>query len=249
MIWRTCASVSRSSARRAYSTRAVGFVAPAATSPRYCGRVGVVAELAQAAGQLGGGAERRHAVAADQSRDRRVIDARLLGELPLRHLLGLELGSQPFVERSAVLARHCGVGALRWVSGGRLPRCPNYPGRRRARLYHPFVPGCRARPVGAGRRSEVPGARRTAVDAPGLQPVSGPRRPAGRVARRACALRPQAARLGRDAYTIEPSTMIENTLIARSSERDRRRLGQRHAVGDRQHADDARLHDARGPPG
>ena len=37
MIWRTCGSVRRSSARRAYSTRAVGFIEPAATSPRYCG--------------------------------------------------------------------------------------------------------------------------------------------------------------------------------------------------------------------
>ena len=37
MIWRTCGSVSRSSARSAYSTRAVGFIDPDATSPRYCG--------------------------------------------------------------------------------------------------------------------------------------------------------------------------------------------------------------------
>src|SRR5438552_3339325 len=37
MIWRTCGSLSDSSARSAYSTRAVGFVAPAETRPRYCG--------------------------------------------------------------------------------------------------------------------------------------------------------------------------------------------------------------------
>src|SRR5690242_1030768 len=36
MIWRTCGSDSSSSARSAYSTRAVGLTAPAATRPRYC---------------------------------------------------------------------------------------------------------------------------------------------------------------------------------------------------------------------
>ena len=47
--------------------------------------------------------EGRHPVAADQAGDRGVVDAGLLRQLALRHLLGLELGSQPFVERSAVL--------------------------------------------------------------------------------------------------------------------------------------------------
>src|SRR3989440_3377676 len=37
MIWRTCGSLNSSSARSAYSTRAVGLVAPAATRPRYWG--------------------------------------------------------------------------------------------------------------------------------------------------------------------------------------------------------------------
>jgi hypothetical protein len=32
-----------------------------------------------------------------------MVDARLLGQLSLGHLLGLELASKPFVERSAVL--------------------------------------------------------------------------------------------------------------------------------------------------
>jgi hypothetical protein len=36
-----------------------------------------------------------------------VIDAGLLCELSLRHLLGLELGSKPFIECAAVLAGHC----------------------------------------------------------------------------------------------------------------------------------------------
>ena len=40
-----------------------------------------------------------------------MIDAGLLGELTLRHLLGLELGSKPFVERSSVLGRHVVEGA------------------------------------------------------------------------------------------------------------------------------------------
>ena len=34
MIWRTCGSVSASSARSAYSTRAVGFCGPTDTTPR-----------------------------------------------------------------------------------------------------------------------------------------------------------------------------------------------------------------------
>ena len=67
------------------------------------GRVGVLAELAQPPGELRRGPERWHAVAADQAGDRRVVDARLLRELTLRHLLGLELGSQPLVERATVL--------------------------------------------------------------------------------------------------------------------------------------------------
>ena len=37
MTWRTCASLSDSSARSAYSTRAVGFWTPPPIRPRYCG--------------------------------------------------------------------------------------------------------------------------------------------------------------------------------------------------------------------
>src|SRR5450759_5157123 len=37
MTWRTCGSDRNSSARKAYSMRAVGFAAPEATAPRYCG--------------------------------------------------------------------------------------------------------------------------------------------------------------------------------------------------------------------
>ena len=129
MIWRTCGSVRRSSARSAYSTRAVGFVDAGGDEPQVLRGVGVVAQLAQAAGQLGRGPERRHPVAADQPRDRRVVDARLLGELSLRHLLGLELGSKPFVERSSVLGRHVSAWALRPdrpMALRPMPRWPNY---------------------------------------------------------------------------------------------------------------------------
>jgi hypothetical protein len=81
-------------------------------------RIRVVAQLAKTASELGGGPERRHPVATDQPGDRGVIHARLLSELPLRHLLGLELGSKPFVERSAVLGGHMltarSVGISRW---------------------------------------------------------------------------------------------------------------------------------------
>ena len=92
MTWRTCASLRQSSERSAYSTRAVGLVVAGADEAEVLRRVRVVAQLAQAAGELGRGAERRRPIAADQARDRRVVDARLLRELALRHLLGLELG-------------------------------------------------------------------------------------------------------------------------------------------------------------
>ena len=111
MIWRTCGSVRSSSARSEYSTRAVGFIDAGGHQAEVLRRIGVVTQLAQAARQFRGGAERWHAVAADEPGDRRVIDARLLGELALRHLLGLELGSQPFIEGSAVLGRHVREGA------------------------------------------------------------------------------------------------------------------------------------------
>ena len=75
--------------------------------------VRVVAQLAQAAGQLGGGAQRRGPVAADEAGDRRVVDARRLGQLALRHLLGLELCAQPLVEGAAVL-----LGHYRWALRG-----------------------------------------------------------------------------------------------------------------------------------
>ena len=66
MIWRTCGSARDSSARSAYSTRAVGFCGPIDTTLSAAGRVGIVADLAEAAGQLGGRPERGHPVPADQ---------------------------------------------------------------------------------------------------------------------------------------------------------------------------------------
>ena len=114
MIWRTCGSLRQLvGAERVLD--ASGRVRRAGgDEAEVLRRVGVVAELAEAAGELGRGAERRHAVAADQPGDRRMVDARLLGELALRHLLGLELGSQPLVERATVLGGHDVVWALRW---------------------------------------------------------------------------------------------------------------------------------------
>src|SRR4029079_11014016 len=88
---------------------------------------GWVRGVTRAGSQFRGGAERRHSIPTDQSRDRRVIATGLLGELPLGHLLGLGLTSQPFVERSAILARHWGMRAP-LERCGPLPRCPNYPG-------------------------------------------------------------------------------------------------------------------------
>ena len=145
MIWRTCGSVSASSARSAYSTRAVGFCGPMDTTPSAVLRVGVVADLAQPAGQLGGRAEGRHPVAADEPGDRRVVDTRLLRQLALRHLLGLELGSQPFVECAAVLGRHARLGL-----GSRVP-CAGSTAVSSAwsvRPNHPLVPRAGALRVG-----------------------------------------------------------------------------------------------------
>ena len=285
MIWRTCGSDRRSSARSAYSTRAVGLVAPGGDEPQVLRGVGVVAQLAQPAGQLGRGPERRHPVTADQPGDRRVIDARLLGQLPLRHLLGLELGSKPFVERSAVLSGHAAwalLGACRVRSmplvrcldaammrrAGSTPVSPVGTGRRRAR-----------RACGNGRerwgRSSVrwgrSDARRrgTKVRLPvqarlagrvngGANDVADRRRGA-----RAAACRPDAAvtpastqpMCRRDVDPPEAARLRREHVGDRAEDDDREdaddaieqgdggRLGQRHAVGDVQHADDARLDD------
>jgi hypothetical protein len=86
-------------------------------------RVGVVADLAQTAGELRGGSEGWHSVAANQPRDRRVIHAGLLCKLTLGHLLGLELCPQPLIECSAILSSHIAWLAPRY---GVEPRYWNY---------------------------------------------------------------------------------------------------------------------------
>ena len=115
MTWRTCASPSASSARSAYSTRAVGFmVALPETRPRYCGasassRISRRPRASLVAVPSDGGP-----VTADEPRDRGVVDAGRLRQLALRHLLGLELGAQPLVEGSTVLGGH-----VLWALPGR----------------------------------------------------------------------------------------------------------------------------------
>ena len=62
-----------------------------------------------------------------------MVDSGLLGELPLGHLLGLELSSQPLIERSTVLAGHrwagrsllaaAAIAALSSLSGAWRPLC------------------------------------------------------------------------------------------------------------------------------
>ena len=158
MIWRTCGSRQQlvGAQRVLDAGRRVGR--PGGHEAQVLRRVGVVAQLAQPAGELGGGPEGRHPVTADQPRDRRVIDAGLLGELALRHLLGLELGSKPFVERSAVLGGHAAWALLGRAACGRTPlvRCLDATMMRTAlrRLYHPLVPvghAARTRPEEEGR--------------------------------------------------------------------------------------------------
>lgn len=53
---------------------------------------------AQATGELRGCVERRYPVFTHEARDRRVINARLLGQLALRQPSRLELDLQPLVE-------------------------------------------------------------------------------------------------------------------------------------------------------
>src|SRR6185503_17334229 len=68
--------------------------------------LGLVVDLAQAAGQLGGGAQRGHAVTLDQPGDRGMIDPGLQRQLTLAHLLFPELASEPAVEGPRRLERH-----------------------------------------------------------------------------------------------------------------------------------------------
>ena len=50
-----------------------------------------------------------------------MVDARLLGELPLRHFLGLQLGAKPLVERTAI-----GAGHGRIIRGARISPYPPF---------------------------------------------------------------------------------------------------------------------------
>jgi hypothetical protein len=61
----------------------------------------------------GGRPERRCPTAAEEARDRRVIDARLLGKLTLRHPARLEMGPQPVAEgrRTVVIGSVVSPGA------------------------------------------------------------------------------------------------------------------------------------------
>jgi deoxyribonuclease-4 len=79
---------------------------PARQAGEVARAVGLLADLAQPARQLGGGAERRHAVTLDQTGDGRVVDTRLERQLALAHLLFLQLTAKPAVERPRRLERH-----------------------------------------------------------------------------------------------------------------------------------------------
>src|SRR6188508_2243199 len=68
--------------------------------------LGLVAQLPEAASELGGGPKRGGSVTPNKARDGRVIDTRLLRQLALRHLLRLELGPQPIVEGPSVMDAH-----------------------------------------------------------------------------------------------------------------------------------------------
>ena len=143
MIWRTCASVRSSSARRAYRPEPSDWSIPTRRDPGTAGcrrRRAAREDRGPAWWRCRGTASDRP----DQPRDRRMVDARLLGQLALRHLLGLELRSKPFVERSAVLGGHAAWALLEVDCGckSRSKRCVDATmmGRTASTLYHPFVP-------------------------------------------------------------------------------------------------------------
>jgi hypothetical protein len=79
---------------------------PRRHQPQVLRGVGVVTQFTQPASEFRGSSQRGHPIAPDEPGNGGMIHPGLLGELSLRHLLGFELGSQPLVERSTVLARH-----------------------------------------------------------------------------------------------------------------------------------------------
>src|SRR3990170_2188313 len=145
-----------------------------------------LADLAQAARQPGGGAERRHPVTLDQSGDGRVIDPRLEGQLALAHLLLLQLAAEPAVEGVWRLERHaaCPCAAAHLVAS-----IAGWCVRATAESQRGALPsmGERYRPGAAcGARARTQPARR----AQGAPPASGSTcSAAGEAAPRPCARR------------------------------------------------------------
>src|SRR4051812_28097770 len=176
--------------------------------------VGVVADLAQAPGELGRRAEGRHPITADQPGDGRVVDAGLLGKLALRHLLGLELGSQPLVECAAVVGRHARFWARSAVLAVRVRVSNAWCIGPITRSYsRPRIARGEGRRVWWGRGRSV----RSPFGEPGPYQVPGRTEPdqlAGVATSIGCES-PRPFRLSEKTYRIEPSTMIENTLITR----------------------------------
>ena len=143
-----------------------------------------------------------------------MVDARLLGELPLRHFLGLQLGAKPLVECTAI-----GAGHGRIIRGARISPYPPFVHSNAlqwgtgTRGFRGVV--CGARPCGVAgarglRTTEVP-----FVDTRAAHPrmFRGIRRYAG-VGE---AWTPRPRRFDDSAYTTEPMAMIESTLMARST--------------------------------
>ena len=254
MIWRTCGS--REQVVRAQRVLDPGgrVRRPGGDEAQVLRRVRVVAQLAQAAGQLGRRPEGRHPIAADEPGDRRVIDAGLLGQLPLRHLLGLELGSQPLVERSAVLGRHVCLGAP-WAD-----RCGSGPARgasmpddadaARACITRWYRVGrARRRRCGAGRCGAVVGGPlgspmrlgphdrgtgRAAVE-PSATPSRGRRQTgvdAGDARSAGSAMRPGPRGFDDSDVRDRPEDDDREHADDPVEQGDRGGLGQRHAVGD-----------------
>ena len=128
--------------------------------------IGLVADLAQAARELGGRAQRRHAIALDEPRDRGVVNPGLQRELPLAHLLLLQLAAEPGVEGAGVLEGHalCPYAVTPPPTReGTVGGASEQPDRRSgtAPLNDPKVPTCQPLAGFPAGRVPAPWARRT----------------------------------------------------------------------------------------
>jgi len=200
MTWRTWASPSASSARSAYSTRAVGFWTPPPMRPRYCGPSSFSPSSRRPRASL-------VAVPSDGMRSPRT--------------------SREIVEWSTpdcCASWRCDIFlAFSWARSHSLKARPlervmaRIVGGTRFGPYPPFVQAFwatwRGRPdKGAGGSGAL---RERGVWSAVVGPVRDPR--SGAFYAGAASVTPMPRRFGETAYAIDPRTMIDSTLMVRST--------------------------------